>query len=157
MSITLRPLQSADLAVLALLHAACFPDDAWDSGALGTVLAMAGTGGHLACSGTGEICGFLVGQCLGDDAEILTVGVAPQLRRQGIARALLLDFVTRAGEAGARRVVLEVAADNEAALALYRVLGFVYEGKRQNYYRRASGPNMDAWRLSRDIAPRKSS
>jgi ribosomal-protein-alanine N-acetyltransferase len=152
MSFSLRPFNNADLAALARLHAACFAEDAWDSAALATVLAMLGTEGHVACSETAEICGVLITQCLGEDAEILTLGVAPALRRQGIAQALLADFFARARDAGAVRVVLEVAADNAAALALYQSLDFVRQGTRQNYYRRAAGTNMDAWRLRLEIA-----
>jgi ribosomal-protein-alanine N-acetyltransferase len=153
MSVALRSVRPSDFAVLAGIHAACFPDEAWNSGALATVLAMAGTGGQVAGSEAAEICGFLIGQCLGENAEILTLGVAPAHRRQGIARILLEDFFARAQAAGAARVVLEVAADNPPALALYRSLGFSRLGTRPNYYRRAAGPAMDAWRLGLDFVP----
>lgn len=155
MSVALRPVRSTDLDALARLHAACFPDEAWDSGALATVLAMTGTESRVASSEAAEICGFLITQCLGEDAEILTLGVAPAWRRQGIAHELLADFFARARQAGATRVVLEVAADNAAALALYQSLGFARQGTRPNYYRRAAGPAMDAWRLSLEITPQK--
>jgi ribosomal-protein-alanine N-acetyltransferase len=153
MSVALRPVRSSDLAALAGIHAACFPDEAWDSGALATVLAMAGTAGQVAGSDAAGICGFLITQCLGEDAEILTLGVAPAHRRQGIARVLLVDFFARARAVGATRVVLEVAADNPPALALYQSLGFARLGTRPNYYRRAAGPAMDAWRLGLDFMP----
>ncbi len=45
-------------------------------------------------------------------------------RRSGVARALLGGFYARARSLGATRVVLEVAADNAAALALYEAEGF---------------------------------
>jgi [ribosomal protein S18]-alanine N-acetyltransferase len=117
------------------------------------VLAMAGTAGQVAGSDAAGICGFLITQCLGEDAEILTLGVAPAYRRQGIARVLLVDFFARARAVGATRVVLEVAADNPPALALYQSLGFERLGTRPNYYRRAAGPAMDAWRLGLDFMP----
>ncbi len=154
MSVFLRPLQRADLPELARLHAVCFPDDAWDMAALHTVLGIAGASGQLACSASGDIWGFIIDQCIGDDAEVLTLGVVPGARRGGIARRLMLDLIARARTAGVNRVVLEVAADNEAALALYRALGFVSQGRRRNYYRRATGPNVDAWRLSLDLSER---
>src|SRR5579862_2709720 len=127
MSISLRRIESSDLDALARLHAACFPEDAWDSAALATVLAMPGAEGQIACSGIAEICGFLITQCVGEDAEILTLGVAPAWQRRGIAQVLLADFFARARSAGASRVMLEVAADNAAALALYRSLKFERE------------------------------
>jgi ribosomal-protein-alanine N-acetyltransferase len=39
---------------------------------------------------------------------------------------------------------LEVAADNEAALALYAALGFSPAGRRFRYYERSHGPRVDA-------------
>ena len=154
MSHLLRRIDNGDLAKIAELHAACFRDEAWDSAALATILAMSGAEGRIACHGA-EICGMLITQNLGEDAEILTLGVAPHLRRQGVARALLTDFFARARRAGATRIMLEVAADNAAALALYRALGFVHQGTRQNYYRRGAAASMDAWRLSLEIAEPK--
>ena len=156
MTAILRGIDNAELAVLAQLHAACFPDDAWDSAALATVLAMPGTEGRVACLDEAGICAMLITQYLGEDAEILTLGVAPALRRRGIAHLLLADFFVRARDVGALRVVLEVAADNAAALALYRSLNFVRHGTRKHYYRRVGGPSMDAWRLSLEIAQPKS-
>lgn len=157
MSITLGAVRNTDLGDLERLHAACFPDDAWNSSALATVLAIAGTEGMLARSETGDICGLLIGQLLGEDAEILTLGVAPASRRQGIAQALLSAFIARSRAAGATRVVLEVAADNDAAIALYRAFGFARQGTRTNYYRRAGGTSMDAWRFGLDILSLKTS
>ncbi len=151
MTYALRPIENGELPEIAQLHAACFPDDAWDSAALATILAMPGAEGRVACRST-ELCGVLITQSLGDEAEILTLGVEPHLRRHGIARALLTDFFVRARGIGATRIMLEVAADNEAALALYRALGFLHQGTRRNYYRRALGATMDAWRLGLDIA-----
>lgn len=152
MTFRLRPLRHEDLAVLVVLHAQCFPDEAWDSAALATILALPGTGGRLAIAASGEMLGFLVDQCLGPDAEILTLGVAPGARRRGIAQMLLRDLFARAAAMSAQRVVLEVAADNRGALALYEALGFSRRGRRRGYYRRASGPPVDAWRLDRDIS-----
>lgn len=151
MSITLHAARDVDLGALAQAHAACFPDEAWDSAALATILAMAGTEGHIARSGTGAICGLLITQRLGEDAEILTLGVLPGERRRGIATTLLEHFLAQARAAGAAHIMLEVAADNAAALALYRSLGFVHDGTRRNYYRRAAGTSMDAWRFRLEI------
>lgn len=153
MNLLLRPVRRHELPALARLHAACFPEDAWDSVALATIFAMPGTSGHVVCAEEDAIRGVLVDQCLGEEAEILTLGVALGARRQGVARALILDLFARARHAGIKHVMLEVAADNPAGLALYHSLGFAYRGRRQGYYRRLHGPSVDAWRLDREIAP----
>jgi ribosomal-protein-alanine N-acetyltransferase len=147
MSLLLQPAREADLTRVAKLHAECFPDDAWNSSSLATVLAMPGADGRICYGEDGTLCGLLLDQCLGPDGEILTIGVAPAWRRRGIARVLLHDLIARAREGGAQRLLLEVAADNTAALALYTSLGFVRQGIRRHYYRRAQGPAVDAWRL----------
>ena len=147
MSLILQPAREADLSLVAKLHAECFPDEAWNSSSLATVLAMPGADGRICYGEGGALCGLLLDQCLGPEGEILTLGVAPAWRRRGVARVLLRDLVARARAGGAQRLLLEVAADNTAAVALYTSVGFARQGIRRNYYRRAQGPAVDAWRL----------
>jgi [ribosomal protein S18]-alanine N-acetyltransferase len=148
MSVALRTVVRADLPALARLHAQCFPEDAWDEAALAGILGMPGAQARLA-EEVDRPLGLLFAIILREEAEILTLGVAPAAQRQGIARRLLDDLFTRAGEAGARRVVLEVAADNSAALALYETSGFGTVGIRHAYYQRERGAAIDAWLLRR--------
>jgi len=148
MSLALRPVARHDLDKLARIHAQCFPDDAWDVAALESVLAMAGAESLLAEDGVDAI-GLLFATVIREEAEILTFGVAPGWRRSGVARALLGGFYARARALGASRVILEVAADNAAALALYEAEGFRTVGLRHAYYQRERGPAVDAWLLRR--------
>jgi ribosomal-protein-alanine N-acetyltransferase len=144
----LRAIARKDLGNLARIHALCFPDDAWDVAALESVLAMAGAEALLAEEGRDPV-GFLFATVVREEAEILTFGVAPHWRRRGIARALLAHFYGRARALGATRTILEVAADNGAALALYEAEGFRTVGLRHAYYQRDRGPAVDAWLLRR--------
>ncbi|MGH7090915.1 MAG: ribosomal protein S18-alanine N-acetyltransferase [Stellaceae bacterium] len=148
MNIALRAVSRADLAALARIHAQCFTEDAWDAAALAGVLAMSGAEARLA-EEAGRPVGLLFATILGEEAEILTFGVAPEARGRGIARMLLADLFARARGRGAGRVVLEVAADNGAALALYESEGFRTVGLRHAYYHRERGPAIDAWLLRR--------
>jgi ribosomal-protein-alanine N-acetyltransferase len=139
MSRRLRPVEAGDLPALAQLHAQSFPEEHWDVAALGDLLSMAGASGHLVeTAGKGRIEGFILDLILAGDAEILTLAVAPESRRQGIARQLLADLVERARRAGARSIGLEVAADNPAARQLYESCGFAPSGQRRGYYRRGA-------------------
>jgi N-acetylglutamate synthase len=52
------------------------------------------------------------------------IETAPSARRRGLARLILSTLLTWAAEQGAEQAMLEVRRDNEAALALYRQLGF---------------------------------
>jgi GNAT superfamily N-acetyltransferase len=55
---------------------------------------------------------------------IQNVGVLPALRGRGLGQALLLEALRGMYRSGLGRTVLEVTAQNEAAIRLYRRLGF---------------------------------
>lgn len=78
--------------------------------------------------------GFLLGRVAADEAELLTLAVAPAARRRGIARGLLAGFAATSRARGAVRAFLEVAADNAPAQALYRGAGWREAGRRRRYY-----------------------
>jgi len=85
------------------------------------------------------------------ECEILSLGVLPEWRRKGIG-STLLDAICFEGRArNAECIVLEVAVDNSAALALYKSRGFLPVGRRQNYYRRARS-HTDALVLRRPLS-----
>ncbi len=153
MSWRLRPVEAGDLAALAQLHAQSFPEEHWEVRALAELLGMAGASGHLIEDAPGHrVQGFILDLILAGDAEILTLAVAPDSRRRGIARRLLADLVERAREAGARGIGLEVAADNPAARQLYESCGFARTGRRRAYYRRGAA-TIDALLFRRALLP----
>ena len=88
--------------------------------------------GIIAILEDSQPAGFLVGREMVDEAEILTICVGLEWRRLGLARKLLNHYLAQS--AGARRVVLEVAVDNVAAIGLYTGLQFQQIGRRPNYY-----------------------
>ena len=120
---------------LAELHRSCFPEDPWDAVALERILALAGSFGYLAWQGDSPI-GFILARDLGDEAEILSLGVLPEWRRRGVGQALLEAVAAEAAPRGIAAIVLEVAIDNAAARRLYASCGFVKAGRRPRYYRR---------------------
>ena len=88
--------------------------------------------------------GFIIGQVMADEAEILSLGVAPELQRRGIG-GMLVEAIKRATKrAEGKRLFLDVAADNAAAMALYTRLGFAEARRRKAYYPRKDGPAVDA-------------
>ena len=129
--------------VLAAIHAAAFPDgEAWS---VMMFAAQLGQPGVLAL--VDDAGGLIVMRVAADEAEILTLAVAPDVRRRGIARALVDAGCTAARAAGAVKVFLEVAARNAGARALYETAGFEQIGVRQRYY--ADGG--DAQTMGRDL------
>lgn len=119
---------AADTAPLAALHAACF-DQAWDAASLHTMLAGPGAFAFH------HPDGFVLARVASDEAEILTLAVAPGRRGKGLGRALLSAAIAEAQQRGANTMFLEVGNDNPAALALYAALGFANVGSRKGYYR----------------------
>ncbi|TKD26036.1 GNAT family N-acetyltransferase [Rhodobacter capsulatus] len=59
----------------------------------------------------------------GDTAMLHALVVAPEFRRQGLARAILAEACRWAATEGAERLTLVVTKANVAALALYQALG----------------------------------
>ena len=86
-------------------------------------------------------------EAVADEVHIHNLAVAPDARRHGLARRLLVLVLEIAGGHGARAAHLEVRESNTAARALYRGLGFSEVGRRQGYY---SSPAEDAILLSRE-------
>ncbi|HWD26795.1 MAG TPA: GNAT family N-acetyltransferase [Rhizomicrobium sp.] len=117
----------SDLAALAAIHAACFPDP-WDAKALADLLATPGT---VLVARAG---GFILARAAAGEAEILTLAVAPDARRHGVATSLVREAASHTQQQGAEALFLEVACGNDAARALYAGLGFVEAGRRKAYY-----------------------
>ena len=65
-------------------------------------------------------------------------------RGRGVGSALLGAAIEWARSEGLHKLSLSVFAHNEAAIALYRKLGFVEEGRLVKHYRRQSGEFWDA-------------
>jgi len=66
--------------------------------------------------------------------EILNVAVHPAYCRQGIASALLQQALSQLRAQGGEQLTLEVNEHNQAAISLYRKLGFCPVGRREKFY-----------------------
>jgi ribosomal-protein-alanine N-acetyltransferase len=137
--ILLSPAVAAQAPVLAVLHAASF-SDAWDTDAIAGLLASPAVFGVVGMAGEGsEAVGFALGQAAVDEAEVLTIAVAPWARRLGAGAALLAGLIQLAAARNVTTMFLEVAADNPAALRLYERFSFQRVGVRPGYYARPHG------------------
>ena len=134
---------AADAEAMALIHRQAFPpNEAWSDDAFALQLAFVGVFGLIDPRG-----GLLLARVTLDEAEVLTLGVQPELRRRGVASALLTEAVSIARSRGAVGLFLEVAPGNTAARALYARAGFTEVGRRRHYYADGS----DALVLRKDI------
>ena len=92
--------------------------------------------------------GFVLAQFVADEAEILSIGVAPDWQKKGVGRRLIDGLARALQRAEAKKVFLEVAADNDAALQLYSKAGFLGTGLRRGYYERPGAAPVDAVTLA---------
>ena len=80
----------------------------------------------------GRLVGTALTLQIGEVVGIYQVGVAPGLRGQGIARALMVHVLGCCSRAGARLVTLQASA---AGAGVYRPLGFAEQFRIRNYRR----------------------
>lgn len=133
-------------AEMAALYARAFPKDrAWSAAEIAGLLAAPG---GFAVS---VAAGFAIGRALAGEAELITIAVDPEARRQGAGRTLLAGFEAGAADRGAKTAFLEVAADNVAARTLYAGAGWAETGRRRGYYARETGA-VDAVTMAKPLA-----
>lgn len=112
---------------LSCLHAQCFPHKPW---AAADFMDLQKSGCDIVASDNG----FIVWRVIADEAELITIGVAPAARQTGIASAMLAIMMGDAKKRGAKKIFLEVAENNAPARALYERAGFTIVGRRPKYY-----------------------
>ncbi|MEO8262443.1 MAG: ribosomal protein S18-alanine N-acetyltransferase [Pseudolysinimonas sp.] len=137
----LRRATTDDLDPVMVLENAIYPDDAWSAQNMAAELANAHAHYLVAVDGADDGAHAIVGYAgllapIGTgQGDIQTVTVAPEARRQGLARTLMLQLINEARRRGAEELFLEVRVDNESAQALYRELGFETVSVRKRYYK----------------------
>jgi [ribosomal protein S18]-alanine N-acetyltransferase len=132
--ITLRPMRTADLEVLLPHEDVVFGTEAWSRQSYEEELADTELRHYLVAEQDGSVVGSGGLLTIGETAQIVTVGVLPSARRQGIGGRLVQALVAEARRRRAVEVLLEVRIDNDAARQLYEKLGFEVIGIRRGYY-----------------------
>lgn len=135
-AVSLCPMRWWHLENVLSLERDAFPGSEWTAEQLWSELAQASRGRHyvVACTPDGAVAGYAGLAVSGDSADVMTVAVATGLRRRGLGRALVVDLLEHAADQQVHEVLLEVAADNSAAQALYAGLGFTRLSRRRDYY-----------------------
>jgi [ribosomal protein S18]-alanine N-acetyltransferase len=81
------------------------------------------------------VVGFIMSRMAADEAEILSVAIAPARRGRGLSRPMLDFHLGSLATVGARKVFLEVDENNAPACRLYGGAAFQEVGRRQGYYK----------------------
>ena len=147
----IRPLRAEHSQACAAVHAACFAFP-WPQNEIEALLAAPSTIGDGAFgSKAGDLQGFILSRVAADEAEILTIAVLPRKRGRGIAGHLLNANLKILAAKGVKSLFLEVEAENNSALALYKRFAFDIVGERKSYYRKAGGDNALAYIMRRPV------
>lgn len=133
------PLTEDWLEAVAELEQLCFSTP-WSRQALASELDNP-QAVYLAALQEGRLLGYGGMRFAAGEFYVDNIAVAPCCRRQGIGRLIVTALLEEARARDGCFLSLEVRASNQAALALYKGLGFCQAGRRKNFYTR---PTEDA-------------
>ncbi len=140
-AVQVRPMRWWDVPQVHDIEVRSFPDTAWSIETFWAELAgIPETRRYWVAEVAGSVVGYAGVMVVGPEADVQTIAVAPEHRGTGLGASLLVQVIDEALRRECGQVMLEVAADNEAALRLYERHGFTPLAKRSNYY----GPGRDA-------------
>lgn len=142
-----KPLDAAHAQAVAALEALIMGSDAWNEALVADELPRADRSWWAVYAAEDEmsqdkvhdqdnlpLIGYAGGWIVDGDLQILKVGVAPEYRRQGIAKELIARLASDARDLGAQTASLEVRTSNVGAQAFYETLGLQLIGTRPGYY-----------------------
>lgn len=132
---SLRPARWWDVPTLAAIDADLFGTDAWSQAAFWSELAGVPARRWYRVAEVGEQIVGYVGLAVVDRiGDVQTIAVASTHQGQGWGAVLLDALLVEASARGCDKVLLEVRADSESAIALYRRRGFATIATRRRYY-----------------------
>ena len=132
---TIRPATPDDLPALIGIERESAGAAHWTRDQYASLI---GKGAILVADIDGIVGAFICATVVAPDWEIENIVVAGELRRQGIAKALLGALITAIREQGGHNIHLEVRESNQPARRLYESYGFVQTGRRSAYYQHPS-------------------
>jgi ribosomal-protein-alanine N-acetyltransferase len=146
--ITYRDANSFDIPVLVSLDKELFPYSPWSAGQYREEISAPTRLFVVALDDATSVIGYAgVFAPGGAEADILTVGVVPQHRGQGIARSLMARITQWAIDQGSIAMMLEVKTDNVEAISLYESLGYSKLNVRKDYF----GSGLDALVMRKEL------
>jgi [ribosomal protein S18]-alanine N-acetyltransferase len=134
-AVRIRRMAEADLDCVMEIAEGLKEAPRWTRAAYQAAMDVGGTLRRVALvAKTGDLAGFAVASVVAPEAELETIAVAREWQRKGVAQRLFAALIEELSAAGVKDVLLEVRGSNEAAIGLYRVLGFQESGRRRGYY-----------------------
>lgn len=130
----LRELRWSDIPALAAAESTLFTDDAWSAETWWSELAGRPRRDYLVLDDGEGLLGYAGLDHGGEVADVMTIAVLPAAQGRGLGPRLLSELEARARARGAAYVMLEVRADNAAAIGMYQRGGFTLLSTRRRYY-----------------------
>ena len=139
--ITYRDAHAFDLPIFVSLDKELFPYSPWTAGQYKEELSSPTRHFVVAIDEANSIIGYAGVFAPGaTEADILTVGVIPEHRGKGIAKALMALITDWAIAQGSTAMMLEVKTGNDDAIGMYESLGYLKLNIRKDYF----GSGLDA-------------
>jgi ribosomal-protein-alanine N-acetyltransferase len=128
----IRPLDLADLNAIERVEQRAYPTP-WSRSMFASELAKP-TSICLGAFEGDELIGSVINSRYVDAWHVMNVAVDPDVRRRGVATALLERLFELTRDDERRGYTLEVRVSNDGAIKLYERLGFEARGIRRGYY-----------------------
>ena len=125
-------MEACHVPQIAQLEKRCFTDP-WSEKSIASELENPLALWLVAVDGE-KLIGYVGSQTVLGETDMMNLAVAPEARRQGTGRALVLALVDALTEKGSHSLMLEVRVSNTPARTLYESLGFSQVGRRPKYY-----------------------
>ncbi len=143
----IRNIEDRDLDALVRLDRQCFDaGTAYSRSLMANILEFPRCIG-LVSEDRKKPCAFIIALWEDSSAEIVTVDVAADYRRQGLGSQLFALLFKRLNVLKVTTVFLHVSVKNHSALLFYKKKGFNTISRIRAYYR----PGEDAYLLSRSL------
>ena len=130
---TIEPMTLEDLDDVLAIERASFQTP-WSRGAFRYELTQNRVARCLVARSGRRLVGYLCLWEIGHEIHVTNLAAHPDLRRRGVARALLRAVLDDACARAVSLAFLEVRPTNVEALGLYESFGFRVIGRRKGYY-----------------------
>jgi [ribosomal protein S18]-alanine N-acetyltransferase len=150
----IRQYREEDLEAMFRLDETCFSEEfRFDRRSMSAFAEARGAVTLIAEEEDGsEIVGFVIAQVKRVVTElqayVVTLDVAPNWRRKGLAGRLMSKAEATAAAAGARWIQLHVFTGNEAAIRFYERIGYVRIRTMRGFY---GAPGLDAFVYGKEL------
>ena len=132
-NLLVRPFKESDLPDILKLESECF-NEPYSKELLLREVTLPITRIFVAQKGE-EVVGYVFGWVVGETGELNRIAVKEELRKKGVGKRLLKEFIERIKEEGVKELFLEVRKSNTPAINLYKSFGFREVGRRKGYYK----------------------